>query len=299
VVSAVNGAGESANSAEASATTLPGPPAPPTGLTATPGNAQVSLSWTASSGATSYNVKRATVSGGLYTTIASLATTGYTDTGLTNGTAYYYVVSAVNGGGESANSAQVSTTPTGGVGGLPSGWSDQDIGSVGIAGSSSFSSSTFTVKGSGADIWGTSDAFNYAYKSLTGDGNVTARVASQQNTSAWAKAGVLIRETTAANSAYAFMFVTPANGVSLQYRSSTGSSAGQAAQISGLTAPYWVRLVRSGNTFTGYASADGTSWTQVGSVSVTMAASALEGLAVTAHNNTQLNTSTFDNVVAP
>ena len=112
VVSAVNGGGESANSTQAGATPEPPVPAAPTGLTATAGNAQVSLTWTASSGATSYNVKRATVGGGPYTTVASPATTSYTNTGLANGTIYYYVVSAVNGGGESANSSQISATPT-------------------------------------------------------------------------------------------------------------------------------------------------------------------------------------------
>ena len=88
------------------------PPAAPTGLTGTAGEAQVSLSWGAASGATSYNVKRATVSGGPYTTIATGVTaTSYTNTGLTNGTTYYYVVSAVSSIGESANSGQVSATP--------------------------------------------------------------------------------------------------------------------------------------------------------------------------------------------
>ncbi|WP_407644625.1 cellulose binding domain-containing protein [Cohnella cholangitidis] len=114
VVSAVNAAGESANSAQASATPIAVPtvPAAPTGLTATGGNAQVALSWTASSGAVSYNVKRATTNGGPYATVATGVTgTSYADTGLTNGTTYYYVVSAVNAAGESANSAQASATP--------------------------------------------------------------------------------------------------------------------------------------------------------------------------------------------
>jgi fibronectin type 3 domain-containing protein len=111
VVSAVNSAGESANSGQVNATPS-APPAAPTGLAATAGNAQVSLTWNASSGATSYNVKRSTTSGGPYTTIASPTATNYTDTGLTNGTTYYYVVSAVNSAGESTNSAQVSATPS-------------------------------------------------------------------------------------------------------------------------------------------------------------------------------------------
>jgi hypothetical protein len=82
-------------------------------LTATPGNAQVALSWTASSGATSYNVQRSTVSGSGYAQVANVATTSYTNTGLTNGTAYYFVVNAQNAGGTSANSSQVSATPSG------------------------------------------------------------------------------------------------------------------------------------------------------------------------------------------
>jgi concanavalin A-like lectin/glucanase superfamily protein/fibronectin type III domain protein len=110
VVSAVNAGGESANSAEVSAMPV-APPATPDGLIATAGNAQVTLSWNASAGATAYNVKRSTTSGGPYTTAASPTGTNYTDAALTNGTTYYYVVSAVNAGGESANSAEVSATP--------------------------------------------------------------------------------------------------------------------------------------------------------------------------------------------
>ncbi|HUZ06926.1 MAG TPA: LamG-like jellyroll fold domain-containing protein, partial [Candidatus Paceibacterota bacterium] len=91
-------------------------PAAPTGLAAAPGNAQVALSWNASSGATSYNVKRSTTSGSGYTNIASGVTaTSYLDTGLVNGTTYYYVVSAVNAGGESTNFTQVSARPTSSV----------------------------------------------------------------------------------------------------------------------------------------------------------------------------------------
>ncbi len=113
VVSAVNATGESANSAQASATPVAPtqPPAAPTGLIATGGNSQVSLSWAASSGATSYHLKRSTTTGGPYTQVSAPTTTSFTDTGLTNGTTYFYVVSALNTVGESANSAQVSATP--------------------------------------------------------------------------------------------------------------------------------------------------------------------------------------------
>jgi fibronectin type 3 domain-containing protein len=115
VVSALNSAGESANSGEVNS--MPAapitPPAAPTGLQAAAGNAQVSLNWTASAGATSYHVKRGTTGGGPYTQIVAPTATTFTDTGLTNGVTYYYVVSALNTAGESANSAQVSATPVG------------------------------------------------------------------------------------------------------------------------------------------------------------------------------------------
>ena len=114
VVTAVNATGQSGNSNQATATPAAAPTAPaaPLNLMATGGNQQVSLAWTASTGATSYNVKRAATNGGPYATVASPAGTSYTDTTVTNETTYYYVVTAVNASGESANSNQASATPT-------------------------------------------------------------------------------------------------------------------------------------------------------------------------------------------
>lgn len=113
VVTAVNSSGESSASSQASATpaAAPQPPPAPTGLTATAGNAQVSLSWTASAGATSYHVKRSTTNGSGYTQIAAPTAANFLDTTVTNGTAYFYVVSALNAAGESGNSAQATATP--------------------------------------------------------------------------------------------------------------------------------------------------------------------------------------------
>ena len=112
VVAAVNSVGTSGNSNQASAIPEGGTaPAAPSNLVATAGNAQVALSWSGSAGATSYKVERSTTSGGPYTTVASPTTTSYTDTGLSNGTTYYYVVAAVNSVGTSGNSNQASATP--------------------------------------------------------------------------------------------------------------------------------------------------------------------------------------------
>ncbi len=110
----------SANLASAFLQIVPGAvPSAPTNLGATPGNAQVSLGWTAVSGATGYNVKRSTSNGGPYGNVATnVSGTSFVNTGLANGTTYYYVVTAVNASGESGVSAQVSATPsaTGGDG---------------------------------------------------------------------------------------------------------------------------------------------------------------------------------------
>jgi len=180
---------------------------------------------------------------------------------------------------------------------LPSPWQTADIGAVGATGSASHSSGTFTVVGSGADIWGTADEFRYVYQSASGDCEIRARVATQQNTDGWAKAGVMIRETTGATAKHAMMAVTPANGLAFQYRTATGGASTHVAGGAG-TAPWWVRLVRSGSTITAYKSTDGSNWTTVGSVSISMTASVQIGLAVTSHLDGTLNTSTFSNVTA-
>jgi hypothetical protein len=88
-----------------------GPVAVPTGVNATAGNAQVFLNWSPSAGATSYNVQSSMTKGGPYTTIATPTTTSYTNTGLANGTNYYYVVSATDGINLSSNSIEVGATP--------------------------------------------------------------------------------------------------------------------------------------------------------------------------------------------
>src|SRR5277367_4723848 len=101
--------GGSGNPGGGSQTTAP---AAPTGLVATAGNAQVALSWSPVSTATGYSVKRSTTTGGPYTQLSSQPAATFTDTSLTNGTKYFYVVSASNSAGASPNSAEVSATPT-------------------------------------------------------------------------------------------------------------------------------------------------------------------------------------------
>jgi fibronectin type 3 domain-containing protein len=122
-VAAINGGGASALSGEASATPEPPEPGAPTGLTLTAGNTSVALTWTAPGGATSYNVYRGTTAGGESTTPIATGVTNasYADSGLTNGTTYYYRVAAINGGGASALSGEASATPEPSAPGAPTG----------------------------------------------------------------------------------------------------------------------------------------------------------------------------------
>ncbi len=181
-----------------------------------------------------------------------------------------------------------------GAGAIPSPWTDSDIGAVAQGGSATYSTGTFTVNGSGSDIWGTEDAFNYVYQPLTGDGSIVAHITGVGNTDGWAKAGVMIRETLDANAKHALMALTSENGAAFQRRVTTGADS-QNTLGAQIAAPYWVKITRAGNTFTGYQSVDGNTWQQVGTVNMTMNSNAFVGLAVTAHN-ASLNTSTFDNV---
>ncbi len=122
VVSALNASGESGVSNQASATPYIQIPLTPTSLTASPGNAQVTLNWSLATGADFYKVKRATVAGGPYTTVAAdVSGTTFDDTAVTNGITYYYIVTAVNGGGESGASNETSATPYYPVPSIPTG----------------------------------------------------------------------------------------------------------------------------------------------------------------------------------
>ena len=104
-------------------------------------------------------------------------------------------------------------------------WTGADIGAVAVAGSHTVSGNTFTVRASGADIWSTADEFRFVSRTLTGDGEITAQVASVTNTNEWTKAGVMLRESLAANSRFALMCVTPGEGAAFHYRTTTGGNA--------------------------------------------------------------------------
>jgi regulation of enolase protein 1 (concanavalin A-like superfamily) len=178
---------------------------------------------------------------------------------------------------------------------LPTGWSTRDIGSPALAGTTNVSGSTWTLEGGGVDIWESPDQFRFAYQALSGDIDISVRVASLENVDLWAKAGLMIRETLAADSRHVDMMMT-ADGIATFQRRTTVGAGAVSTKVTGLAFPYWVRLVRKGNLFTGYRSADGVTWSAVDSLTLTLSSSVYVGLAVTSHNPSQLATGVFTNL---
>lgn len=176
-----------------------------------------------------------------------------------------------------------------------SAWMNRDVGSPVLAGRSSESAGTFSVIGGGADIWGSSDQFQFMYQQVDGDLEVVARVVDVEDSNPWSKGGVMIRADLTASSAHAFMAGTPAQGWAFQRRPVAGGISVHSPG-SYTAPPGWVRLVRSGNTFSGYESTDGRNWTLVGTETILMPAAVHVGLAVTSHDTSQTSTGTFTNV---
>lgn len=289
------------------ATASPYPPAPapsaPTGLSATASVGKVWLRWQPVATANGYNVLRSTAAAGPYTTITTYkgAFPLYEDTSITNGTTYYYVVSAINQAGTGNTSAQVSAKPVA-AGTLPSGWTHQDIGTAAAAGSCLYagvSNGTFVMSGSGAGIGGVADGLSYTCKAITGNVTITARVAAGTwNGGGAQKTGLMIRSTPAAGAvAYSITF---GDGGVREARFGSRSTAGSTMSFQTgnmyTRAPTWFRLTKAGNSITAYQSTDGKTWFATGTpVTTSIAGTFYVGLAVCS-NNSRLNTATFDNV---
>ena len=182
---------------------------------------------------------------------------------------------------------------------MPAPWSSTDIGAIGKSGSATFDAATgtFSVTGAGADIWGTSDAFHFVYRRLTGDGDVVAQVRTLERTDSGAKAGVMIRQTLDPGSAHAFALVSK-KGVAFQRRTRT---AGTTVQGTGpvVSAPYWLKLQRRGPAIIAWGSSDGHAWKLIGASAILTSGDVYVGLAVTSHTTAATATATFTNVSAP
>ncbi len=210
---------------------------------------------------------------------------------------------------------------------MPSSWQSVDVGAPITVGAADYaaSSGTFYVDGSGSDVYGANEQFHYVYQALTGDGTITARVRYQSNSSSWAKAGVMVAQSTAAGTAFVDALVAPdvspntpningvacdangcisplppvtpamGNGARMQYTGPGGVTP--KTYPTGFASPNkWVQLQRSGNTFVSSISADGVNWTQIGVVTLAMTGPVTIGLFDTAHNIGQYSTVAFDHV---
>jgi hypothetical protein len=184
----------------------------------------------------------------------------------------------------------------------PDGWWSQTIGSGTEGDAVEVDDGVYDVTGNGNDIWGTADAFQYMYKELVGDGSMTARVVSNgSGSNAWAKGGVMIRNELTAGSASAQALITGGNGNGsvFQWRETAGASAapGGDGPSPGVTPPYWVRIIREGDTFRGERSADGVEWLEMNPPhTVVMNETVYLGIAVTSHASGELRTFQFDNI---
>lgn len=300
------GYGTLAFTLDAAASAYPPLPAPtaPSGLTATAGVSQVWLNWTAPPGnvAQGYVVKRAEANGGPYTTIASWTdntTPAYRDGTVTNGTTYYYRVSAINQSGAGSETTPVNALPQAASGTLPAGWSRQDIGAGISAGTSSFAAvagNTFMLTGAGTDISGTADAGAFTYKNVSGNATITARLSALGGS--LRKTGIMIRESLDPGAKTLFMKLGDAGWRQAAFGART-ATAGSMTWTGGndyTWLPAWFRLSRSGNTFTAYESTDGIHWLVVGTATATMNNSYYIGMAVSSGSLTTMNTATFDNL---
>ena len=272
---------------------------------------------------TGYVVQRST-NGTNFATLAILAssTTNYTDSSVTPLGQYYYRVMGTNatGLGNAAQPIFAASLPTVAA---AAPWQSADVGAVQGSGATGTNTGTFTLIGSGNGIGGDNDQFQFAYQPVAGDVTITARVLTNQNTGSNALAGVMIRNSLGSDVAGALMaFDGGAQSSIFEHRddsaglatyglklygepneddgdeapSGSGGSGGTTIISQPASAPLWVRLVRSGNTVTGYTSTNGTNWSLQDSNTLSLAPVVYVGLAVTCGNYNQLNTSTFDNV---
>lgn len=178
---------------------------------------------------------------------------------------------------------------------VPSQWQSSDIGGA-VTGDTLYNGS-YTIVGSGSGISGTADGCRFVHQSISGDATISAKVSSQIWRNNQSLAGVMIRESLGTNSKHATMALSAGSGSKFRRRHTAGGSTSE-TEISGIPRyDYWVRLVRSGDTFTAHQSPDGIVWTQVGpSQTIAMGTDVYVGMVVTSHNTSNFNDAIFKHV---
>lgn len=197
------------------------------------------------------------------------------------------------------NESKFEQVTTAGTNPLTTDWQHRDLGSVGIPGSARQTISphqSIVVRGSGAGFFGNSDNGQFVYQAATGDLQIVARVASHEGPGSSATAGLMIRDSLDSASKNAMISLSPSGTLVFQSHAEAGSPTSATVVTSGVTAPYWIKLVRSGSTVSGYHSPDGWNWASAGSATVVLNNTAFIGMAVSSKNNGQLGLAEFDQV---
>ena len=271
-------------------------PAAPAAVTATANSSsQVSLTWSAVSGAANYVIQREITGAGGWTTLSGAYIGGTTllDGSVLPNTSYTYQVAAQNAVGSSSFVQSQSVTTA------VSSYSSADIASTPAGGTIvNTDGVSYDVTAYGTDIGSTTtDGFRFVYKQVTGNFDAVVEVNSLTNTFSTAKAGLMVRSTLDAGSAMVFDGATATSSFRWLYRTALNATATFASV--GPTVSYpnvWLRLKRVGNVFTGYYSTDGLTWTQSGTLTLALPTTLYFGMAVTSHNTTAPATAQFRNL---
>jgi regulation of enolase protein 1 (concanavalin A-like superfamily) len=174
-------------------------------------------------------------------------------------------------------------------------WLSCDVGDAVLPGSFNCVKGAFIIEASGSDIWNNTDGFRYAYQYINGDCEIYSKIESLEGNHEWAKAGIMARESLNGDSKNAIVCITNRNGVTCQQRYKTNDAAEAGKRIPDVKTPYWIKLIRKGNTFSYYVSPDGTKWELFENADVPMERNVYIGFAVTSHNNSEISKAVFSN----
>jgi regulation of enolase protein 1 (concanavalin A-like superfamily) len=266
-------------------------------IVVTPASNSAEVSWTAGTGSISYTVQYRQI--GAPTWISTNTSgTSITLLGLTTCQQYEVQVRSSCSGIDGQFSASTNFSTVGDP--LPGSWVGVNVGSTGTFGSECYLSATgtYSAVGGGSLTSTSTDGMRFIYATLNGNGSITAKVNSLTTTNN-NKAGVMIRESLASNARAASSLIVRASSAwrsQFIRRTSTGANASITQPNTTTTPPYWVRMERSGNTFTSYRSSNGSSWTQIGSATIAMANTTYIGLAVASGSTTASATASISNV---
>ena len=285
-------------------------PGVPSGFVMRSSDQGIQVSWVRSvdplgcSNAETYQLMRASRPEGPFLSIAPpLIMSEFLDSSVTGGEVYYYRATASNKAGKSPPSAVIAACA-----GLPGQWSSSDIGAITVPGFVEYDGAAFSMEGEGRKIGGRADALHYLYAKMEGDGAITARV-TRPMSSQWATPGVMMRANLLPDSPHVSVLLHPHWQGGLISRSKNGgeTAAGRREPLGDhyvikknrLSAPYWIRLERMGDVFSGSMSPDGIQWQSLGSIEVKMNRVIHVGLPACSQLPGVTTTVTYDRVRIP